>query len=144
MNGADFLLDTNVVIGFLRGDDAAGDLMTRHGASPARLAVSQITRMERLGFPELTEEARGQIEALLSAITVILLDERIEAAAIALRRRTRLKLPDAIIAATAQTHGLRLLTFARACKLSRPIGLDSEDERPAAPFRLIAAASSCL
>jgi predicted nucleic acid-binding protein len=74
--------------------------------------------MELLGFPELTDEARGQIEAFLAAITVILLDEHIETAAIELRRRTRAKLPDAIIAATAQTHRLQLLTFARACKPS--------------------------
>jgi predicted nucleic acid-binding protein len=111
MSGAEFLLDTNVVIGFLRGDEAAGELLRGLDASPARLAVSQITRMELLGFPELTDEAQGQIEAFLAAITVILLDEPIETAAIELRRRTRAKLPDAIIAATAQTHGLRLLTF---------------------------------
>ena len=67
--------------------------------------------MELLGFPELSEEARRQVEAFLSAVTVVLLDERIEVAAVELRRRTRLKLPDAVIAATAETHGLRLLTF---------------------------------
>ena len=38
------------------------------------------------------------------------LDDKIEHAAIALRRATRLKLPDAIVAATAWAEGLVLLT----------------------------------
>jgi hypothetical protein len=41
MSGAEFLLDTNVVAGLLRGDEAAGELLQRLGASAARLAVSQ-------------------------------------------------------------------------------------------------------
>jgi predicted nucleic acid-binding protein len=44
-------------------------------------------------------------------MVVLLLDDQIEAATIALRRRARLKLPDSIIGATAQVHGLTLLTL---------------------------------
>ena len=39
------------------------------------------------------------------------LDRQIEDSAIALRRQRRIKLPDAVIAATALTHGLELLTL---------------------------------
>jgi len=42
---------------------------------------------------------------------VFTLDERTEAAAVLVRRRTKLKLPDAIILATAQVHKLELLTL---------------------------------
>jgi predicted nucleic acid-binding protein len=42
---------------------------------------------------------------------VILLDEQIETSAITLPRSGRFKLPDAIIAATAQIHKLTLLTL---------------------------------
>jgi len=52
-----------------------------------------------------------EIQRLLSKFHVILLDEQIEEATIALRRRARLKLPDAIIAATAHVQGLTLLTL---------------------------------
>lgn len=64
-----------------------------------------------LGFWALTADEEFSINVLLSAMTVILLDELVEAEAIAFRRHTRLKLPDAIIAATARVHGLQLLTL---------------------------------
>lgn len=111
MNGPEFLLDTNVVIGHLDGREAARGLIQERNAPLARFAVSQVTRMELLSFPALTAAAQSRIELLLSSMTVILLDERIEAEAITLRRRTRLKLPDAIIAASAKVHGLKLLTL---------------------------------
>ena len=40
-----------------------------------------------------------------------LIDTSVEQVAIALRRRAGLKLPDAIVAATALTHGWQLLTL---------------------------------
>ncbi len=111
MNGPEFLLNTNVVIGLLDGREPARDLIRERNAPLARCAVSQITWMELLSFPALTAADQSQIELLLSAMMVILLNERIEAEAIALRRQTRLKLPDAIIAATAKVCGLTLLTL---------------------------------
>lgn len=111
MIGTDFLLDTNVVIGLLKGHAPAVALAEAAKLTLARTAVSQITRMELLGFPALTEEEEHEIRAFLSCCRVCLLDEHIEAEAIRLRRRGALKLPDAIIAATALIHGYRLLTL---------------------------------
>lgn len=51
------------------------------------------------------------ILGFLKAVNVILLDERIEAVTIGLRRRSKPKLPDALIAATAEVHGLVLITL---------------------------------
>lgn len=67
--------------------------------------------MELLSFPALAIDAEAQIGRFLSALPVFRLDERVEAAAIALRRRARVKLPDAIILATAQVNGVSLLTL---------------------------------
>ena len=111
MNGPEFLFDTNLVIGHLKGRLDARAMISRNGAVPASTAVSQITRMELLGFRSITMLEEARINEFLVSIHVLLLDERTEAAAIALRRRTRLRMPDAIIAATAQVHALRLLTF---------------------------------
>ena len=111
MSGPRFLLDTNIVIGLLQGTGAARDLLDARGASPDVCAVSQITRMELLSFPSITEDEEGKIAMLLAAITVLLLDDLVEKEAIQLRRRSRLKLPDAIIAATALVNDLTLLTF---------------------------------
>lgn len=67
--------------------------------------------MELSSFSTISSAEEAVIEALLSAVSVILLDERIEQEAIALRRRCRLELADAVIAATATVHGLTLLTL---------------------------------
>ncbi len=106
-----FLFDTNIVIGLLQGNPPAQQLIRKHGAVPADTAVSQITRMELLGFPGITSSEQKRVEAFLSAVTVILLDNTIEQDAIVLRRRLKLKLPDAIVAATARVNGLTLLTL---------------------------------
>lgn len=111
MSGTDLLLDTNVIIGLLKGHAPAVALAESAQLTLDRAAVSQITRMELLGFPSLTEEEEHEIRAFLSCCRVCLLDEHIEAEAIRLRRSGLLKLPDAIIAATALTAGYRLLTL---------------------------------
>ena len=56
MSGIDHLLDTNVVIGLLKGAEPALALMQQSGLIMARTGVSQITRMELLGFPALGEQ----------------------------------------------------------------------------------------
>ena len=110
-SGPEYILDTNVVIGFLTGAEAARRLVSSSGAELSKFAVSVITRIELLSFPSLAEEEERRIEELLAALSIIPLDERIEAAAITLRRRARLKLPDAVIAASAQVYGLELVTL---------------------------------
>ena len=80
-------------------------------------AVSQITRMELLSFPGITRDEERRIDAFLSACHVCRLDERTEQEAIRLRRLTNLKLPDAIIAASALVRGATLLTLDRRMKV---------------------------
>ena len=106
-----FLLDTNVANGYLDGREPVRVLVDAHNAVPADSAISQITRIEMLSYWALSSAEESKIRRFLSAVTVILLDEIIEREAIAFRRRTRMKLPDAVIAATARVHGLQLLTL---------------------------------
>ncbi len=67
--------------------------------------------MELLGFLNLETEEESTILAFLQHCQVILLDEAIEQQATRLRRSRPCKLPDVIIAATAQVHQLTLLTL---------------------------------
>jgi predicted nucleic acid-binding protein len=106
-----FLLDTNILIGLLKDDEATKLLLQTAGCNLAAASVSQITRMELLGFAGLNEQDERIIQQLLGAVHVLLLDEAVEARTIALRRQFKMKLPDAIIAATALVHGLQLLTL---------------------------------
>jgi len=105
------LLDTNIVVGLLSGHQPALDLLDHHKAVPSACAISQVTRMELLNSPSLSTDDDAAIRQAIAAFMVFTLDERTEAAAVLVRRRTKLKLPDAIILATAQVHKLELLTL---------------------------------
>jgi predicted nucleic acid-binding protein len=84
-------------------------------------AVSVITYIELLSYPSLTSAEEYELEDFLSGAEVIDLTPEIRNATIRLRRRHRLKLPDAIIAGTAMSLGVDLLTSDR--RLARTPGL---------------------
>lgn len=66
--------------------------------------------MELLGRPGLALQEETIIRALLSDCVIVDMNTSIKQQAIALKQSRRVKLPDALIAATAQTFGLTLLT----------------------------------
>lgn len=111
MSGAEYLLDTNVVIGLLKGHDPAVTLIGQAGLAAGRVAVSQITRMELLGYSGLTDDEEQAVLRLLSMCKALPITDAVESLAIALRRSGKLRLPDAIIAATALACGAKLLTL---------------------------------
>lgn len=111
MNGIEHLLDTNVLIGLLKNHEPALLLAREAGLSLKRAGVSQISRIEMLGFPALSEEEERESLALLGLCQTVGITEAVEAKAIALRRTGKLKLPDAIVAASALATGARLLTL---------------------------------
>jgi predicted nucleic acid-binding protein len=107
-----FLLDTNIVIGFLKGNpDIVGFLNKSEGAG---LYASVITRMELLSFHGITRVEENLIHDFLNALTLVLLDADVEATAIRLRKALRCKMPDAIVAASAITSDATLLTCDQA------------------------------
>jgi hypothetical protein len=98
------LLDTCILIDHLNGVPEARDEIARY-ASPL---ISVVTWMEVLvgARPEVEETTR----AFLSGFDQIALDGPVAEAAIRLRRTRRLRLPDAIIAASAEVAGAILVT----------------------------------
>lgn len=101
---ADPIFDTNIVIDWLRDiPQAAGEL-----ARYRRHRISRITWMEILAGEPL--ETRDTVRELIAPFDVIEVDGRIAEAAADIRFRTRMKLLDAIILATAQTQGAILVT----------------------------------
>ncbi len=101
MNGIDYLIDSNILIGLLNGDARAMEQLQQAGAMPSRCAFSSISRMDVLGWQGMTPEQERTIAGLLTAMRHIPIDASVEDAVIALRRSRKIKLPDAIIAATA-------------------------------------------
>jgi len=97
------VLDTNVILYHLANRLAAP-------LPQAAISASVISEMETRSYPVLTATEEAAICRYLECLHVVDLTTPIKEKAIALRRQYRLKLPDAIIAATAQELGAVLLT----------------------------------
>jgi predicted nucleic acid-binding protein len=98
------VFDTNVLIDFLSGREEARAEIAHFDAP----AISLVTWMEvMVGTGEADAET---IRAWLSTFEVIGVDQPVAEEAVALRRSHRLKLPDAIVWATARAHGALLVT----------------------------------
>ena len=117
------VIDTNLLIYFLNGS-LDPQAFSRVGAELSEgAAVSVITRMEVLGWRGHTASSRQAAEALLNSLEEISLTAPVVQRVIALRSSLAIKLPDAIIAASAAEYGLALMThntadFARVPGLS--------------------------
>lgn len=97
---ADLLVDTDVFIDHLRG---ARPLPHRGNS----ISYSVITRAELFAGEGTQEEI---VEVLLSAFSELPVERSIAERAGRLRRDKGLRMPDALIAATALDHGLSLMT----------------------------------
>lgn len=98
------LFDSNILIDYLIGIAAAKKEFQLYESR----AISVVTWMEVMASGELQADAitRG----FLSSFEMINVTEPIAERAIKLRRERRMKLPDAIILASAIEHGLLLIT----------------------------------
>jgi predicted nucleic acid-binding protein len=98
------LFDTDILIDHLNAIPEARTDLQRYGAK----AVSIVTRMEVMvgAEPDLQPATRG----FLGGFEVIGIEERVAERAVELRRSHRLRLPDAVIWATAHAHELLLVT----------------------------------
>ena len=109
MNGIKKLLDTNIILGIIKGNpDAAIKLQ---GINLKACAYSSVTRMELLGFPDITSDEIKIISLLLEQMSQLSIERAIEDKTIQLKQQHRIKLPDAIILATAMQHNIELLTL---------------------------------
>lgn len=100
------LLDTNIII-YLSKKELSLDQIAVEDDS---LCISVITLMEAKGFAFQNEQEEKIIDDLCNVLEVINLNDDIVAEVIALRKECRIKLPDAIIFATAKQKGLTLIT----------------------------------
>lgn len=100
------ILDTNIVI---YSCQSGGDWLsqwTRHPES----AIASITRVEALGFTGISIVEATTIRNYLGRCLAYPLDDEVIERAVALRQQKKMKLGDAIIAATALEYGLPLVT----------------------------------
>lgn len=131
--GAGYLADSNALIDLVLDRLPAASAAWLDGQLAAQqVAISVITRIELLTKTQPAAEY-ATMQALVRSMSVLPLDEPVIRQTIALRQQHRVKLPDAIIAATALAHGLPLLTR-NAADFRRVAGLRLLD--PHDPARL--------
>lgn len=104
MNGIDYIADTNALIYLLSGNPCMKPYIFK------RLGISIISEMEILSFSGITDTDEKCIRSFINDCIVLDLSEKIKNHAIMLRRIYKIKLPDAIVAATSITSGLPLIT----------------------------------
>lgn len=105
-----WLLDSNVVMGYLNQDATPGFINQFEQSLIEGAAVSVITIIEVLGWRGHNAASRANAEKLLGCMDEISLSTLVVQQTISLRTVYSIKLPDAVIAATALTHGLKLVT----------------------------------
>ncbi|MCR9100737.1 MAG: type II toxin-antitoxin system VapC family toxin [bacterium] len=100
--GKEFLLDTNTLIYFLNGSfpEPAMDFLERI-LNEKGSVVSIITKIELLGWQTPNKAHISIVESLVKKSTIVPLNDLIAERAISIRRIRKVKLPDAVIAASA-------------------------------------------
>ena len=109
MNGKRYLLDTNAVIQLLAGNP----FLRKMVEDSDFLAISVISKLEFLSYPDLTEDEKLAFYELLEDLTVFDLtasDDALLQETVAMRIDGGLKLPDAVIAATALVNDCEVIT----------------------------------
>lgn len=108
------VLDTNILIAYLNGDNAVVHAVNAWNEEGRSLCVSTLAYAETLAYPVLTEKDIVLARDFLQRFIVLPFDETTAERAAQLRRAHRLPLPDAGIIATALVHHLPLVTRDKA------------------------------
>ncbi|SFQ55351.1 type II toxin-antitoxin system VapC family toxin [Parafilimonas terrae] len=105
--GKGLLIDTNIAIYYLNNQlpDAAATELDKH-----TLSMSVISRMELLAWRNAKPEEIAMVQAFIKIATVHNLNEPVILNGIEIRKNYPVKLPDAIIAATALVFDYTLVT----------------------------------
>ena len=104
--GQKYLIDTNVILDFMGGKLPAKSKVFLSKIIDDRINISAINKMELLGFSNVEQV----LIDLVSFAVIYHIDDEIIDKTIELRKKYKIKLPDAIIAATAITNEFILIS----------------------------------
>ena len=118
MNGKEILVDTNILIYLLDGDDTISYIL-----KDKHLCISFITELELIGFKNITVKQEKHIQQLLSECNVLQMSDVIKKSYVSLRKKYNLKLADSIIVATAISSKLPLMSVDKQLKTIKELDL---------------------
>jgi predicted nucleic acid-binding protein len=105
MSGNNILLDTNIVLYLLNGEETLIPLLEEKN-----LFLSFITQLELLGSRNIKPNDILKIKQFIAECTVIDITSEIKEFTISLRQKFSIKLPDSIIMATSLWLNMPLIT----------------------------------
>jgi len=105
-NRIQLLIDTNILIYALNGEPVSQAFVERN---LHRAAITPIIYIEIMSYP-FSREEEACVRDFLDQMPLLPIDHDVMERTILIRRQKRIKLPDAMIAATAQVHDLTLIT----------------------------------
>ncbi len=111
MNGIRYLFDTCFLIELYRRNHRILAIIAENQIGVDECAISRINRIEVLGYTGLSEQDEKELTNLLGNFYCFPIDDAVEKETISLRKKHKIKLPDAMILATANVHDLQLLTL---------------------------------
>lgn len=105
MSGKEILVDTNIILYLLSGNSDLEIFL-----QGKILYVSFITELELIGYKNATEDQDRDIKEFLSDCSIIPLSDKIKSEYVNLKRKYKVKLPDAVVASTAIALNIPLIT----------------------------------
>lgn len=108
--GTRYLLDTNTAIYFLNGQLTANGFIFVLSAIKEDCNIYVISKMELLGWQAPNQNDELKIRNFVTDCIVYPLSDDVVEKTIELRKKLKIKLPDAIIAATAIVYSLTLIS----------------------------------
>ena len=115
------VIDTNIIIAYLNAEPRAVVALSDWKQEGRGLFVSSISIAETLAISSLTEIETSQVKEFLKNFISVPLDNTVAEVAGYLRRKYKLEIPDAAIAATALTKQVPLVTRDRQFRKVREI-----------------------
>ncbi len=105
MSGNNIVVDTNLLIYVLGGNKHVAGFLEKK-----ELFISVITEMELLGLYDVSPAGIKAIKNIIHDCFLVELNSEIRNLAVSLKQKNKIKLPDAIIAATAMHLNFTLFT----------------------------------
>ncbi|HCQ11828.1 PIN domain-containing protein [Flavobacterium sp.] len=117
MTGIDFLPDTNFLIFTSQGNPIVEPFLDYN------IGISFISEMELLGVFSISKVQKSNIQNIINECFVIDMNTEIKKYAIQIKQKYKIKLPDAIIAATAIQYNIPFITADADFKVLKELNL---------------------
>nr|WP_294946571.1 type II toxin-antitoxin system VapC family toxin [uncultured Mucilaginibacter sp.] len=105
MSGKEILVDTNIILHLFDGSEELANFLQGKD-----IYVSFITELELLGYKSITQKEEEQIVELLDDCSIISMSSLVKEKYIEIKRKYNLKLPDAVIIASAIAFDMPFIT----------------------------------